>query len=123
MDAYGFDDKAREKAELEVWGAASTEFMKAKFQELVTSVCAADPDRVFRAYEIKAILDNPRIKRINNRSAALFKAFHKIHPYEAYRLFCLTELHMARQRAEAEKTKEAWDDWRGDRQRWRRRRL
>ncbi len=111
-DHYGLDRRAKEQAELQVWGCGSEEFMKAKFRELATAVCAADPERVFRKYEIAAVLKNRRVKIINNRPVQLFKDFQKIHPDEAYRLFCLTELLEARRYAQKENTKEAWDDYR-----------
>lgn len=111
IDFYGKDLKAIEKAEMEVWGFASKEFMRAQFRTVATAVCGAEEGRVFRKYEIDSVVRNRRVKTANNIPMQLFKDFHSIGEYEVFRLFCLSELLQARRTAQKENTLEAWMDY------------
>ncbi len=108
IDFYGSRRKPREKASFSVWAMASTEFMKSRFHEVATAVCGAAPERVFRKVEVRWLLRNRTVGLINKRPVQLFKDFYAISPYEAFRLFCITELLEAKKYAYSENTPEAW---------------
>ncbi len=112
IDFYGKRKKPRENASFSVWCLASREFMKARFREVATAVCGADPKRVFRKVEVKWLLKNRQVELINKRPIQLFRDFHAIDAYEAFRLFCLTELLESKKHATAVNTPEAWRSYR-----------
>ena len=109
---YGAGSDDIPLAELQVWGFTSERFASGKFEEVVTVVCGADPERAFRAYEQAAILRNPHVKIANKRDIQLFRDFDAIDPYEAFRLFCVTELLELRKYAQKKGTKKAWREYR-----------
>lgn len=71
---------------------ASREFIKASYGFAATAVCGAAIDRVFFEVELPAIVDNTRIEDVNGIPAQMIRDFYAVHPYEAFRLICISEL-------------------------------
>jgi len=111
-DFYGADTDAIVNAETKVWGFASENFVSGDFKAVATAVCGADTTRVFRKYEQAALLKNPHVEVANGRPIGIFKDFDAVDPYEAFRLFCVTELLEIRGHAQKKNTKKAWQDYR-----------
>jgi hypothetical protein len=105
-----------------VWAYASRKFMHSGFHTVETSVCGADPERVFRADELPELLtqDTP-VEIINKTDIKHFKEIYMSHgdPKEgfaaAYAEVCKTELDMIHDRASTalpDEEDELWEEFR-----------
>ncbi|MBM3120063.1 MAG: hypothetical protein FJ006_11070 [Chloroflexi bacterium] len=99
----------------EVMGYLSRKFIRAVSGHVITAVCGAGQDRVFRATELPELVLNPRIQTVNGVAwhsiRNLFFSDPVAGPHKAFRLVCLSELRMSLRRARIEKTKEASEDY------------
>jgi hypothetical protein len=93
-------DEEVDEAIRQVWTYASKAFVKSGFKSAVTAVCGADPKGVFRAYELKTILNgkNILIKTINGKPLIHFRRVYRLAGrgeigfYAAFMEVCKTEL-------------------------------
>ena len=118
---YGRTDPRVEAAIFEVWAFVSREFVKSGFKHVATAVCGADPNRVFRAHELKVLLtEETSVEDINGVALQHFKDIYAAQGggdkgfYAAFVEVCRTELNMAHERARTEKPEEsaaAWEDY------------
>ena len=123
IDLYAyFDDTYDQEQDVynavrDVWAYASRQFMRAGFCAVATSVCGADPERVFRAHELKVMLtEDTAIETINGVPLRHYKDIFDTHGkgnagfYAAFVEICRTELVVAHQRV----TSAASDDEKTD---------
>ena len=110
---YGVDDPRIAAAVFEVWAFASREFIKSGFKHAATAVCGADPNRVFRAHELKVLLtEETAVETINGVALQHFKDIYAAQGggdkgfYAAFVEICRTELDVARERARTAKPEE-----------------
>lgn len=97
------------------WKYLSRKFIQSLSGDIVTVVCGADKGRVFFQDELPEIVRNTKIKTINGVPWAKIRDLYfsdpKYGPYKAFQYICLSELRLASQRAHAEKTKEAIEEY------------
>jgi len=98
-----------------LWDYVSDKFSRTPFKKAATLVCAAAPDSSFYAKEIDGILDNESLEIINERPAALFRAFRALGKAEVNRIMCVTALVEMRQYAQNNNDPQAWENYKRQR--------
>lgn len=103
---YGVDDPRIATAIFDIWACTSREFVKSGFKHAATAVCGADPNRVFRAHELKVLLtEETAVETINGVALQHFKDIYAEQGggdkgfYAAFVEICRTELDVAREHA------------------------